>query len=361
LIDPGGGNTGGMGAGGECAGVTNRAEKQEGGKADIIFALDNSGSMFEEAIAVQVNMNTFSQLITDSQIDAHVVVISSGPPPPPASCAPDDWVCALGAIGSGVIALATGNGVCIDPPLGLPGACPDGDETNIPEGFMHWRQEVGSHDALAQIQNTFSGWQGMLRPDAAKTFVVVTDDDADPAPSVADFTNWANAQPVFASAVWRFSGVYCVTSGTNCANVGTAYTQLVNQTGGIQGDMANFQASTIDQEFRTVFDSLATAVIADAVPVECEWIIPPPPDGETLDPNKVNVRFTRGDGTTETIYGGTAAQCPAAGDYLGWYYDDPNLPTRVVACPETCPTLQADDQAQIDVEFGCDSEEPPVR
>src|SRR5262249_14945341 len=64
-----------------CKETTQQAEKQEGGKADIIFVLDNSPSMGEEVSAVQANMNTFSQQIEASKIDAHVVVISSPPAP----------------------------------------------------------------------------------------------------------------------------------------------------------------------------------------------------------------------------------------------------------------------------------------
>src|SRR5687767_7507689 len=46
-----------------CRQHSEQAERQQGGRADVIFALDNSGSMGAEAIAVQTNMNTFSQYI----------------------------------------------------------------------------------------------------------------------------------------------------------------------------------------------------------------------------------------------------------------------------------------------------------
>jgi hypothetical protein len=344
----------------DCPGVVDRAEKREGGKADIIFVLDNSGSMTEEAIAVQVNMNRFSQIISDSGIDAHVVVISSGPPSGQSGlCAPLDFACWASLGGSS-------NGVCVDPPLGTPGACPDGDDTNFATGYMHWREEVGSHNALAMVESTYHGWQGMLREDAAKTFVVVTDDENSPPPTGAEFTTWVNSQPLFQQALWRFSGVFCVTDGSNCANIGTTYTQLVAQTGGIQGDLAQFSTGQIDAQFAAVFDSLADAVIADAVPVQCEWLIPEPPVGQTLDPDMLNVKFTRGTGQTETLYGvgddGTGVSaCPPAADYLAWYYDNPTSPTRVIACPDTCPVLQSDDAAEIQVQFGCDRERPPIK
>ena len=73
-----------------CVGITQTAENKLL-PADIIFALDNSGSMDAEAKFVQANMNIFSYGIPP-HIDPHVVVISAD--------TSDD------------------NGVCIDPPLG---------------------------------------------------------------------------------------------------------------------------------------------------------------------------------------------------------------------------------------------------
>ena len=339
-----------------CQAVVQQAEKIAGGKADIIFVLDNSGSMTEEAIAVQNNMNTFSNQITASGIDAHVVVISSGPPGgQAATCTnPLDLACWAALIS----AWGGSNGVCVEPPLGKQGACPAGDDTNLPN-YMHWRQEVGSNDALAIIQSTFGNWQAMLRPDAAKTFVVVTDDENNPAPTGPEFASWVNSQPVFQSAVWRFSGVYCVTDGANCAARGPTYDALVAQTGGIAGDMASFASGQVDAQFKTVFDTLARAIVQDAVPVDCEWLIPPPPDGEALDPNAVNVHFTGSSGQTQVIYGvNTPAEC--TDQYGGWYYDDAAHPTRVVACPQSCQAMQADLNARVEVLFGCAREIVPV-
>jgi hypothetical protein len=346
----------GGGADGACKAVVQQAEKLAGGKADIIFVLDNSGSMTEEAIAVQNNMNTFSSQIAASGIDAHVVVISSGPPGGvAATCTnPLDLACWAALIA----AWGDSNGVCVAPPLGAPGACPAGDDTNLPN-YMHWRQEVGSHDALRVIQNTFNSWQSMLRSDAAKTFVVVTDDENEAPPTGPEFSSWVSSQAVFQSAVWRFSGIYCVTMSGNCAGQGATYQALVGQTGGISGDMALFSAGQVDAQFKAVFDTLAKAIVQDAVPVDCEWLIPPPPDGEALDPNAVNVHFTGSSGQTQVIYGVNApSEC--TDQYGGWYYDDPTHPTRVIACPQSCQVMQADLNARVEVLFGCAREIVPV-
>jgi hypothetical protein len=46
----------------------------------------------------------------------------------------------------------------------------------------------------------------------------------------------------------------------------------------------------------------------------------------------------------------------------GWYYDNhgnPSAPeTKVVACPQACTRIQADDRATMQIIFGCDKKIP---
>lgn len=357
LSNGGSSNGGSMGtADGSCAEVVQQAEKRSGGRADIIFALDNSGSMQEEAIALQNNMNAFSQQITATGIDAHVIVISSGPPGGVgATCQLLDFICWANLFS----AWGNANGICIDPPLGLAGACPAGNDSN-PPNYLHLFQEVDSHNALGQLQAQFPSYQSMLRPDAAKTFVVVTDDEATP-PDANAFKTWVDSQPIFQSATWRLSGIFCLTGSSNCANVGTTYIQLADMTGGIKGDMSQFASGQVDAQFKSVFDSVANAIVADARPVDCEWGIPVPTDGTQIDFNTVNVHYLPGGDATQekSIYWvANASSCTT--DYYGWYYDDPAHPTRVKACPDVCQVMQADTSAVVQVLFNCAREEPPL-
>jgi hypothetical protein len=81
--------------------------------------------------------------------------------------------------------------------------------------------------------------------------------------------------------------------------------------------------------------------------------------GETFDPDKVNVVFTPTSVVKETIFGlDAAAEC--AEPLGGWFYDSPTAPTKVVACPQSCTKIQADQNAKIDVSFGCKRERPPI-
>src|SRR5690606_1281947 len=161
---PGGAGAGGAGQGGapfECGKGESKASLEKL-PADLIIAVDNSDSMALEAAQVKAHMNTLVGAITASGIDAHVIVISKG--------------------SNNTIFDQFDAGVCLPAPVGS-GSCP-GDE-NLP-GYRHVFQEVDSHDALAQIIATYDDWKGSLRPNATKTFLVVSDDES--AMSAQDFT-----------------------------------------------------------------------------------------------------------------------------------------------------------------------------
>jgi hypothetical protein len=315
---------------GGCPRVTQKAEKQLGGKADIIWVIDSSGSMLDETTGIQQNMNNFSSFITGTGIDVHVVMIAAAGPP--------------------LFGLVPPYGVCVAPPLGSGAACPN--DTNPPI-YTHIIDNPDSHNALDRLIQTFPQWQGALRPDATKTFVVVTDDAANPTPTEQDFTGFFNQN--FGGALWRFDGVFCKTksAGANCSGDGTAYFDLVTQTGGIYSDLSA-------PDWNSIFQVLGQGVIADARPVDCQWTIPPTPDGSRFNPGKVNVEFTPSSGVVQTIYGvDSQANCqdPAG----GWFFDNPQAPTAVIACPASCTTMQADVNAKVDVVFGCDTKKLPAR
>jgi hypothetical protein len=338
-------STGGSGSGPQdqdaaCKAVEQKAERTLGGKADIIWVLDGSLSMVEEAAAIQSKLNEFANFITGTGIDAHVVIIGA---------------CETGApqpVDRDFGLLINACGVSIGAPLGSGQACPN-DSNPPPNGnFLHVLRAVDSHNALDRLQATYPDWQSMIRPDSTKTIVVVTDDSANPSPTPADFTNFFNQQ--WAGSLWRFSGVFCIPgqAGNGCAGTGDTYAQLVAQTGGVQTNLPT-------ADWNVVFQQLGDAVVADAKPVDCEWAIPPPPAGEALDPAKVNVEFTPSSGVPQLVYP-VASSGACTDQFLSWYYDDPIAPKRVIACPQTCPTLQADDNAKIEVLFGCAQEPPPI-
>jgi uncharacterized protein YegL len=87
----------------------------------------------------------------------------------------------------------------------------------------------------------------------------------------------------------------------------------------------------------------------------CEFEIPPPPDGQDLDPDKVNFSYTpQGLGLPKVLLRALdLVDC--TGD-PGWYYDSNTSPTKIILCPASCATVQADTKAKVDVLFGCKSQ-----
>ena len=82
--------------------------------------------------------------------------------------------------------------------------------------------------------------------------------------------------------------------------------------------------------------------------VTCDFALPPPPPGQVLDKDRVNVAYTANGTETVLSY---SADCAAG---TGWRYDDPNAPTRVELCPSSCAAAQADrTSGKLTIAFGC--------
>lgn len=332
-----------------CAAISERAQNERK-PADIIIAVDNSGSMDEEIVFVREQLNAFSQQIIAAGVDARIILISA-PIQAPGATMPANWFDDDDD---------QDNGICIAAPLGS-GSCPD--DTNLPR-YFHVPEEVGSHDALDMFISTYPRWQAHLRPNASKTFLVVTDDDAEdrdddndegagntaaPRDMAAWFTEQVGALPGGQFPSFTFSGIYCFSECPEAAAVGTVYEQLVQRTMGIKGDLC-------EQNFAPVFDALAEAVVSTSG-LECSWAIPAAPSGETFDRDRVNVQYSLSRGAAQSLL--QVANAAACAGRSGWHYDDAGKPTRIVACANTCAELQQDPAAQVDVLFGCSTQQAP--
>jgi Mg-chelatase subunit ChlD len=111
------------------------------------------------------------------------------------------------------------------------------------------------------------------------------------------------------------------------------------------------QASSTDvaTQFLNELDKIRGATL------NCEFKIPQPAAGKSLDYGMVNVHYTAGDGTETTFPYVTSGDKCGAGN--GWYYDiDPatgGKPTKIKLCGSSCQAVQGDSSGKISFALGC--------
>lgn len=281
---------------------------------DIIWVIDNSGSMDEEAALVQSGMNAFASAISSSGIpDYHVVVITQS-----------GWV-------------------TVPAPLGTD-----------PSHFLFVDADVQSNEPLQEALTNLPRYQSFLRGPAITHFIFVTDDESDLAATgfLGQMQSALNKEFVAHAIVsppgstHRFgpitmpgcAGPY----GEGAAN-GQEYWDLAMYTLGQQIDICS-------ADWNAVFAQLTTAV---AVPmmIPCVFDIPDPPPGMTFNRDRVNVRYTPGGTGVEEVIP-RATDCTSG---AGWTYDDPNAPTTIYLCPNECARVESDTSGQVQIELGCQS------
>lgn len=347
----GGNLNGGLGSGGEADCVATSSEADLAYlPADVILVIDNSESMTDEAAEVQGSMNDFVTTIVGANIDVHVILISAD--------SGDE------------------QGVCVPGPLGS-GSCPN--DENLPAGFMHVVDSVGSSDALAKVVTNFQNYSSFLRPNATKTIGVISDDNASAGDAATFRADMVALDPSFQDFI--FHGIVapydydhqdCLTcfiiNGQNCGacdpccgpdpflnfactsysdGEGTHYKNLAADTNppGVIGNLCL-------QEFLPAFQEMATAVIGGSQ-VACLYDIPTPPNGEDIDYGTVNVEYKETpNGTPELLVNAAGGLADCSGNNE-WYYDDPQSPTQILLCPDTCARVQAAAEGKVNVTFGC--------
>jgi len=301
----------------ECA--TSRTEAERTLRpVDIVWVVDSSGSMKDEAKAIQDNINTFASKIASAGIPNYRVVM-----------------------------ITEKKFLSVPDPLGSDAA-----------HFQFLDQVVDSHDALQVLLDKADEYQGFLQEKSLLHVVVVTDDESNPL-QAADFISQYKAKlgredfklhAVASEKVHTcdpITGLFCLdlacSSGSNSAAApGVVYYDAAMMTGGL-----TFSICTMD--WGGLFDELAKAVSTSA-PIPCELLVPDPPEGETLDPGKVNVLFTAPDASEGVTFPGVASQ-EACGDKPGWYYDAPADPKKILLCPAACTS--AEGGGSLDIALGC--------
>ncbi|MEM9460010.1 MAG: vWA domain-containing protein [Myxococcota bacterium] len=111
------------------------------------------------------------------------------------------------------------------------------------------------------------------------------------------------------------------------------------------GSEAAFIVQTGDPE-QTAADFAAAIEAIRTSSISCILPIPEPPNGASLEPDEVNVRFN----------GELLGYDPDCADPRGWRYDDPVMPTQIEICPAVCDEVKEDPDRDLVVEFGCQTQ-----
>jgi hypothetical protein len=309
----GGAGTGAAGTGPvgeECAAITESAEVERG-PVDIVWIIDGSGSMLDEIIAVQDNITNFANMISNAGIDHHVIM------------------------------LATDN-VAGMTPLGMDAA-----------HYLYVPALVDSHNALQLLLDQYSQYSSFLRPEAPLHFVLVSDDE-----SALDAASFQMQMEAAAGKKFTFHAIASEAdaNGLPCVGAcglplicggfapGVQYYALADATGGQK-------ISICIADWSMVFGPLQEAVIASA-PLPCDYAIPPPPDNETLDPDKVNLEYLAPGAAQSQVFPRAAGESACA-QSLAWFYDDPAAPTQIRMCPAACSAIGGGGTVQI--KLGCET------
>ncbi len=94
--------------------------------------------------------------------------------------------------------------------------------------------------------------------------------------------------------------------------------------------------------------------VIESAPLPCNYVIPPPPEGEVHDFTKVNMKYTPEgvDPTTVQPYP-RVNDASGCGDNAAWYYDNNDAPTEIILCPAACEQVGSGQGGSVVVLFDC--------
>ena len=369
IATTGGGIGGDGGSGGVVCASTSAETTVDKAPADIIFVVDNSGSMNEEIAAVESNINVnFANIVSAAQIDYQVLMVTDH---------------------------GTSNyELCVSPPLSPQSDC------NAPPGqselFHHYDVNVQSHDSLCIVLDTLSGkipdqhgqypngWLPLLRQEAIKFFIEISDDGTACSSSevyLHDSVNGQFPEPGQQAATdfdtqlsllstqqfgdsskrkYKFYSIIGITPNNppttpynsadpviedecpSAIDPGQTYQWLSKGTGGYRYPVCQHA------DYGPIFEQIANDVLVTTA-IPCMIDLPDEPMGESFDLTAVEVGFTpaAGDPAQPLTQVGHVGECSDSG--LEFYVED----NRVELCPAACSLVSgtgvSDGTVSVDV------------
>jgi len=305
------GGVGGADDGGACAYTTAEAHRIP---LDIVVLLDRSGSMSgTKWIGTKNALSAFFNDPASAGIGAGLVYF---PAQKPDVCNPITYA-------------------ALDVPINV-----------LPDNAFALTNSM-PFDALGSNTPTYAGLKGALLSatayqDAHPTHkvVAVLATDGDPTgclPTVIDEI------ASLATSARNYNGVrtYVIgVAGSTLANL--------NKIAAAGGTTAAYDVTQDISAFAAKMAEIRTSALG------CDFELPPPPNGQELDTNRVNFTYLpKGAGLPKILP--RADDLADCNNQPGWYYDSNVGPTKIILCPSSCATVQSDNEAKVNVLFGCNT------
>jgi hypothetical protein len=350
--------------------------------ADIVFLIDTSSSMGEEAAAVEKNINDdLAGVLAQNAIDYRIVMLADFPP------------------------IDNGEGgdqtVCIEAPLADPaqdcqalrealaGGAPPGKPRNG-ERFFHYDTHVDSRDSLSVALQEFAdpagddgsvsgagqypeGWGPLLRSQSFKIFIEISDDN-DTSLGADEFDEelrevYATLFPDASTLQYRFHSIIGVGAPAGggawqpdegmvaevCAdgaeNAGDVYQELSIATGGLRFPLCNVNdANPNNDDFNLIFNAIADDV-RSVVSLPCSFT----PAAAAGDLNLEGAKLLyqpMGTGPHEGFAEVTGlAACGTTTN--AFYPREEGDQTIFELCPATCDRVKNDPTGKINLVIDC--------
>ncbi|MCA9620318.1 MAG: hypothetical protein KC731_14950 [Myxococcales bacterium] len=371
------GGQGGEPLGDPCASVT-LSTSVEKAPADIIFVVDNSGSMSDEINAIEQNINVnFANVMAAAQLDYQVIMLTNH---------------------------GTGSyDVCVAPPLSGSSNC-SGPPAEVPGRFYHYDIDVQSHDSLCILLGTAfgsnaggepdehglhpDGWVPLLRPNALKFFIEISDDRVNCVSDSLQLDDMVTTsqlpQPGQKAAVdfdtrllqlsaaqfgttakrrYKFYSIVGVTSNNppskpydldqpfvsekcnTAVNEGPGYQWLAKGTGGYRFPVCNVS------DYGPIFEEIANDVLVTSA-IPCSIDLPEAPEGQTFDLDEVTFTFQPDPSSPAVVMDKVPSVAECEPGKTQFYVDSEG----VQLCPAACAQVSADSvvQGQVTVDLYCE-------
>lgn len=279
----------------------------------IYVLMDRSKSMEDDDKRVNATA-AFSQFVSDSS-SAGIKIALNFFPNEGASCDGSGYDTPLVAMGA-----LPGNAIAVNNAL-------NGAQTI---------QGTPIEGALRGIQTFCSGY-GQQNPAEKVVGVLIT--DGEPSQCETD----SNALAAIAA------GAYGGTPSVPIFTIGMdgAVFELLDQIAASGGTSKSYDVS---QGGAASFLAALQAIAGQALP--CEFSLP---TGQSVDPAKVNVKYSDAGGDQYLGQVNDASACVLN----GWYYDNATSPTKIILCQETCSAVRQQAGGQVSIVLGCQTQPVP--